>query len=189
MKNNLFVRMSLVAMTLCFGLATSAANAITEVTLNGNNDAGYAGVFGGVVNGAFNNTFSFMMPVGASGNGGSNTISLDYNNSFSFSSFNLYSAYDKLTGVLSGLLSTGSISSAAVPGVGTYDVAALSFSNLAAPATYFLNVVGYTATRATSASYSGNINISPVPEPEMYAMMLVGLGLLGFSARRRNLNS
>jgi hypothetical protein len=29
---------------------------------------------------------------------------------------------------------------------------------------------------------------TPVPEPETYAMMLVGLGLLGFSARRKNQN-
>lgn len=29
------------------------------------------------------------------------------------------------------------------------------------------------------------LNVSPVPEPETYAMLLVGLGLLGFSARRR----
>lgn len=28
-------------------------------------------------------------------------------------------------------------------------------------------------------------NVSPVPEPETYAMFLVGLGLLGFTARRR----
>jgi len=29
---------------------------------------------------------------------------------------------------------------------------------------------------------------NPVPEPQTYAMMLVGLGLLGFSARRKNQN-
>jgi hypothetical protein len=29
------------------------------------------------------------------------------------------------------------------------------------------------------------VNVSPVPEPETYAMLLVGLGLLGFTARRR----
>lgn len=28
-------------------------------------------------------------------------------------------------------------------------------------------------------------NMAPVPEPQTYAMMLVGLGLLGFSARRK----
>ena len=30
---------------------------------------------------------------------------------------------------------------------------------------------------------------SPVPEPESYAMLLAGLGLVGFAARRRNLKS
>jgi hypothetical protein len=38
-----------------------------------------------------------------------------------------------------------------------------------------------------AGSYSGtlNISVSAVPEPETYAMMLAGLGLLGFVARRR----
>jgi hypothetical protein len=31
----------------------------------------------------------------------------------------------------------------------------------------------------------GNGVAAPVPEPETYAMMLAGLGLLGFMARRR----
>ena len=44
----------------------------------------------------------------------------------------------------------------------------------------------------TTNSYSGSISITngspiapPVPEPETYAMMLAGLGLLGFAARRK----
>ena len=37
----------------------------------------------------------------------------------------------------------------------------------------------------SAASYSGNISVSPVPEPETYAMLLVGLGLVGFMTRRR----
>ncbi len=31
----------------------------------------------------------------------------------------------------------------------------------------------------------GDVNIAPVPEPETYALMLAGLGLVGFMARRR----
>lgn len=37
----------------------------------------------------------------------------------------------------------------------------------------------------SGASYAGNFSVSAVPEPETYAMLLAGLGLIGFSARRR----
>lgn len=36
-----------------------------------------------------------------------------------------------------------------------------------------------------SVDYATRIDINPVPEPETYAMMLAGLGLLGFMARRK----
>lgn len=41
--------------------------------------------------------------------------------------------------------------------------------------------------QAISASYSGGINVMPsaVPEPESYALLLAGLGVVGFVARRR----
>ena len=39
------------------------------------------------------------------------------------------------------------------------------------------------AVRAVTAGSA--ISVSAVPEPETYAMMLAGLGLLGFAARRR----
>ncbi|MDE2365958.1 MAG: PEP-CTERM sorting domain-containing protein, partial [Betaproteobacteria bacterium] len=31
----------------------------------------------------------------------------------------------------------------------------------------------------------GGVAIAPIPEPEAYAMMMAGLGLIGFMARRR----
>jgi len=43
------------------------------------------------------------------------------------------------------------------------------------------NVVG---TRK-AGSYVGNMNISPVPEPATWAMMLLGFGAVGFAMRRR----
>jgi hypothetical protein len=47
------------------------------------------------------------------------------------------------------------------------------------------NVNGAGATGPASASYSGTLNISPVPEPAGYAMLLAGLGLAGVAGRRR----
>lgn len=47
---------------------------------------------------------------------------------------------------------------------------------------FALHVQGLTPAEGGSAWYT---NTSPVPEPETYAMMLSGLGLLGFIARRK----
>lgn len=42
-----------------------------------------------------------------------------------------------------------------------------------------------TADWAASASYAGTLNISPIPEPATYGMLVGGLGILAFLARRR----
>ena len=53
-----------------------------------------------------------------------------------------------------------------------------------------LNVFGYvnfedTSFTPASASYSGTLNISAVPEPDAYALLLAGLGVAGAAAFRR----
>jgi hypothetical protein len=37
--------------------------------------------------------------------------------------------------------------------------------------------------------YAFQVGVNAVPEPESYAMLLAGLGLLGFTARRRQRNA
>jgi hypothetical protein len=48
---------------------------------------------------------------------------------------------------------------------------------------FALHVQGLTREQGGSGWYTA---AAPVPEPETYAMMLVGLGLLGFTAKRKS---
>jgi hypothetical protein len=64
----------------------------------------------------------------------------------------------------------------------------LNFSGGTALSNYSLVIAGFKLYPSVSAPDHGDISISPVPEPETYAMMLVGLALLGLSARRRRNN-
>ncbi len=121
--------------------------------------------------GSFSNDFPFFLPSQVA-HGGSSVIS-DFDQSFNvtISDFSLWDA-TKNTLIASG--PTGG---------------PVSFFNFGSinPAdagdTFKLHVAGI-ATQS-GAGYAGNLTISPVPEPETYAMLLAGLGLIGFSVRRR----
>lgn len=49
--------------------------------------------------------------------------------------------------------------------------------------TYALQISG-NAVGTIGGSYSGILNLAPVPEPDTYGMLLAGLGLMGFMIRR-----
>jgi hypothetical protein len=66
---------------------------------------------------------------------------------------------------------------------GAIDVWTVTSSNLAA-GDYYLQVRG-TLVSSTSGAFGGAVMLAPVPEPETYGMLLAGLGLVGFMARRR----
>ena len=48
-----------------------------------------------------------------------------------------------------------------------------------------LTVHGVVDGSFKQANYSGSLTVTAVPEPETYALMLAGLGAIGFVARRR----
>jgi hypothetical protein len=64
---------------------------------------------------------------------------------------------------------------------------AVSYSTGGIAPTYLSGeiILTISGTSGKSGSYSGIINLSPVPEPATYGMMLGGLAMLGFMARRR----
>ena len=52
---------------------------------------------------------------------------------------------------------------------------------------YVLEVRGDVVGTA-GGSYAGVLNISPIPEPGEWVLMLIGLGMIGFVAVRRKQN-
>jgi hypothetical protein len=66
------------------------------------------------------------------------------------------------------------------------DYVNLSTGTAAEGNVFFAAHVAGLSTQVTSGYFGGSDQIStPVPEPETYAMLLAGLGLVGFAARRK----
>jgi hypothetical protein len=84
-----------------------------------------------------------------------------------------------------GLTVTLQDASFAVIGSDNNPADGFSFGNLAA-GNYALNVLGF-ANGSEGGFYAGGLiaQTAPIPEPETYALMLAGLGIVGFIARRR----
>src|SRR5450830_1071738 len=77
------------------------------------------------------------------------------------------------------VLSGGGLVATGHGGGGSWNIA----STLLAPGSYVLEIAGK-VTGSTRGNYNGTLNVSPVPEPETYGMMLAGLALVGVVARR-----
>lgn len=65
---------------------------------------------------------------------------------------------------------------------GTVDLWTIATGGIPA-GSYYVQVSGFIVS-STSASYAGNLNVLPVPEPQTWAMLLAGLGIAGAAARR-----
>ena len=84
-----------------------------------------------------------------------------------------------------GLYNTAGLLVAGVThGNGAADVWTIKSSGPLSADNYYLQVSG-TVLASNDSSYAGHLTLAPVPEPATYGMMLGGLGVLGFLARRR----
>lgn len=89
-----------------------------------------------------------------------------------------------ITGFMGTLASVPLISSS-VPNPPVVVSVLAGFTGFLVPGAYTLTIGG--TAGAGGASYGGNLVLTPIPEPETYALMLAGLGIVGFmAARRRN---
>lgn len=125
----------------------------------------------------FLDIFTFTLPA----NGGSGYSVTDFTLlpamfNTALTSFALVSNADGIIGNADDLV----VASAFAAGA---DTLSLTYG-ASAGGSYYLSVSGIT-TGSQGGIYNGAISVAAVPEPETYAMMLAGLGALGFLASRR----
>ena len=106
-------------------------------------------------------------------------FTLGAHSSVSFSALQTFSvaagAINSFAGVLVG--HTGLTST-----LGTHDTTLNWFGQLGS-GNYTVHITG--VVQKNNTVYGGTVSASPAPEPETYAMLLAGLGVVGFVARRR----
>jgi PEP-CTERM motif len=92
-------------------------------------------------------------------------------------------SYNKLTVTTTGGVET--VFSASGLGLATGPNVPSKYVQFTADAGLDITGLSFTNVPAINAFESSNYSITPVPEPETYALMLAGLGVMGFVARRR----
>jgi hypothetical protein len=168
--------------------ACAVANAAT--TDLGKLDVGATAFNGAILGGpapvTFNDFFTFELPA----NGGSAYSVLNFpiqqlNLGLAFASLAVYST--GADGVIGGTGANADVvraSTSAQVGTNSQELS-INIPAMAQGGKMYLNVAGFT-TGSAGGLYSGAISVSPVPEPEVWAMMLVGAGLVGFRLRNRS---
>ena len=174
MKHSAFFKMMSIAWLCLLAGAANATTAGLTFTQSSTTPYVWTATFGNSVSNSFADTFTFTNPVtpqtGLSG-GATNIGSLGINGTNVI--FSLFQLFDVTSNTILASGGTGGNTSA-------FNFSLPNFSD-----SYELLVNGNTTPSNTTGSYAGNIAVSAVPEPKTYAMLVAGLGLVAFTARRR----
>ena len=182
---NLF-KSAILAAVICVSSVNAFADTITNLSIGPlPTSLAYSNSFASASSGStFWDDYIFTIPNG-SANSVTSSINLDSILGLSNLQTRLYtgSAHQTAAVVPGTLMSAWGTTVNFSPTVGITTVVLNPITLLAG--TYTLQVRG-TVTGTSGGSYAGVLNVAqPVPEPESYAMLMTGLGLMGFMGRRR----
>ncbi|WP_338769792.1 FxDxF family PEP-CTERM protein [Massilia sp. METH4] len=159
-----------VAVALAFGSAAYADDTVTNVNLGGNADGTLSAHFGvtHTETGDFIDIFNFS-PTSGSWSVDASLVTIGFQPA---TNINFYAAE------INGYAMT-------LTGNGVFEYGWMLGEPIMGP--LVLTVYGDTEGMmgAASASYAGTINISPIPEPATYGMLLGGLGVLAMLSRKK----
>lgn len=185
MKNTFKLKLLAAAVLMASGVAQAG---IANVSGNGTIANPYQmGVVGPTVNvlaatifgspsSSFEEYANFTIPTASTTSGSANTYTLN------FAGLNVLEITGLTVEVWNDVHPNGSTLFATFSG----NNATTLIGNLAA-GQYHLDISGNFGSTAQMGQYSVALQALPVPEPETYAMLLAGLGLIGFMARRRKI--
>lgn len=163
------LKKALFASLVAAAMSTGAAQA---ATVNAGTIGSYTGTFSHAV-GSFEDTINFSIASPAVLSGAANNLVL------SFFGMTAYDIAGLTVNVWNNSHPNGTVHYGAFAGNNnTY-----SF-NLPTAGSYHVDITG-NATGAAGGLYGITLSAAPVPEPETYAMLLAGLGVMGAIARRR----
>ncbi len=190
MKNNFKLKLLAAAVLMASGVAHAGSAFLNGSATGGDGSeanpynfgvvgASVSALFvniGGPANGFFEEYANFTIPTLSSTSGSANAYALN------FMGINVLDIQNLVVEVWDNTHPGGSTLYTTFTG----DNLTHAFGNLAA-GQYHLDISGQFGPNAFGGQYSVAMQALPVPEPETYAMLLAGLGLVGFSARRRKI--
>jgi len=172
-----------------FALSTSGlANQVTNLgTIAPPSTLTIGNTFASASNTMFYDNFLFTIPEGFIS---SVSSSISLGNMFGISDLQarLYQGHQHITGPAGNALIQGWSNTINVsPGV-NLSTTVINPNTLLQAGDYTLQIRGLVFGTAGGA-YSGVLNVAPIPEPDSYALLICGLGIMGMCARRKLLSS